>query len=187
MSGHSKWNNIKNRKGAVDRVRAKTFNELSKKIRIQVKQSGTGDPKASPALALLFDKAREANMPNDKIQRAINSGLGKGAAGNIQEVTYEGYGPGGVAIMAIAQTDNPNRTASEIRFIFSRHEGSLSGPNSAKFMFNWQADKYVPNMPMEVTEPATIAILDELIAELEDNDDVEDVYVSATWQSPEAE
>jgi len=187
MSGHSKWNNIKNRKGAVDRQRAKVFNELSKQIRIQVKQSGTGDPKASPALRLLFDKAREANMPNEKIQRAIASGLGKGAAGDIHEVTYEGYGPGGVAIIAIAQTDNPNRTASEVRYIFSRHEGALSGPNSAKFMFTWTDDKYVPNMPMEITDATMIATLDELVGELEENEDVEEVFVSANWQSPEAE
>lgn len=179
MAGHSKWNNIKNRKGAVDQQRAATFNVLAKQIRIAVKQSGSGDPKANPTVRMLLDKAREANMPKEKIQRAIDSGLGKGSNGIINEVTYEGYGPGGVAILAVAHTDNPNRTASEIRYIFSRNGGNLSGPNSAKFMFQWVDDSYQSTMPVEITDPLVAQQLQELYAELSANEDVEDVYVSA--------
>lgn len=183
MAGHSKWNNIKNRKGAVDEQRASTFNQLSKLIRIAVKQAGSDDPQSSPSVRVLLDKARQANMPKDKIQKAIDSGLGKGSNGSIQEVTYEGYGPGGVAFIAVAQTDNANRTASEIRYIFSRNGGSLSGPNSAKFMFTWDGEAYIPSMPLEIDDPQQIEQIQNLQTQLEENDDVEDVYHTA--QLPE--
>lgn len=187
MSGHSKWNNIKNRKGAQDKVRAKTFNDISKLIRIAVKSSGSGDPKNNAALRLLMDKARQANMPNDKIQRAIDVGLGKGKAGSIHEIVYEGFAPGGVAILAIAQTDNPNRTAGEVRAIFSKKAGNLAGPGSAMFLFKRQGDTYETVMPIELTDPASILQLEELIEELENNEDVEEVFVAATWVSPQDE
>ena len=184
MAGHSKWNNIKNRKGAQDRARAKTFNDLSKLIRIAVKQGKSGDPKANPSLRLLMDKARQANMPNDKIQRAIDAGLGKGKGGAIQEIIYEGFGPGGVGMLVIAQTDNPNRTAGEVRAQFSKNGGALAGPGAAMYLFQREDISYTPLMPMEVTDAEVIVQLDELMAELETNDDVEELFVAATWESP---
>lgn len=184
MSGHSKWNNIKNRKGAQDRAKAKTFNDLSKLIRIAVKEGQSGDPKSNASLRLLMDKARQANMPNDKVQRAIDAGLGKGKAGSIQEIIYEGYGPGGVGILVIAQTDNPNRTAGEVRAHFSKSGGALAGPGAAMYLFQREDLSYKPLMPIEITEAEVIVQLDELLAELETSDNVEELFVAATWESP---
>lgn len=187
MSGHSKWNNIKNRKGAQDKVRAKVFNDLSKLMRIAVKQSNSGDPKSNPTLRLLMDKARQANMPNDKIQRAIDAGLGKGKGGSIQEIVYEGFGPGGVAMLVTAVTDNPNRTASEIRAIFSRAGGALAGPGSAMYLFKRQGDTYETIMPLELTDQSIISQIEALVEELENNDDTEEVFLSATWPASQLE
>lgn len=187
MSGHSKWNNIKNRKGAQDKAKAKVFNDLSKLIRIAVKQSNSGDPKSNPTLRLLMDKARQANMPNDKIQRAIDAGLGRGKAGAIQEIIYEGFGPGGVGMLVIAQTDNPNRTGGEVRSTFSKRGGSLAGPGSAMYLFQRQGDTYQALMPMEITDEQTITQLEELVGDLETNEDVEELFLSATWQQAQVE
>jgi len=179
MSGHSKWNNIKNRKGAVDGVRASTFNQLSKLIRIAVKQNGSGDPRSNATLRTLLDKARAANMPKEKVQRAIDVGLGKGSNGAINEVIYEGYGPGGVGILVVAQTDNANRTSGEIKFIFSRHNGSLAGPGAAMFLFTKNGQGYQPSMPLEISEEIVMEQLLELRDALLENEDVEDIYLSA--------
>jgi YebC/PmpR family DNA-binding regulatory protein len=183
MSGHSKWNNIKNRKGAQDIHRAAIFNQISKQIRIAVKQGKSGDPKSNPSLRLAMDKARSANMPNDRIQKAIDTGLGKGKNGSIHEIVYEGFGPAGVAFLAVAQTDNPNRTSGEVKFIFSRNGGALAGPGSAMYLFTRHGDEYTATMPMDVPEENREAVLD-LMVELEANDDVEQVFVSANL--PEA-
>lgn len=187
MAGHSKWNNIKNRKGAQDKARAKVFNDISKLIRIAVKTSGSGDPKSNPSLRLLMDKARQANMPNDKIQKAIDAGLGRGKGGAIQEIIYEGFAPGGVGMLVIAQTDNPNRTAGEVRSIISKKGGNLAGPNAAMFLFQRQGDTYQAAMPMEITDAQTISQLEELVEDLEASDDVEEVFMAATWASTQEE
>lgn len=180
MAGHSKWNNIKNRKGAQDKARAKVFSQISKLIRIAVKEGGGGDPQMNPSLRVALDKARAANMPKVNIDRAIERGLGKSSSGaTIQEIVYEGFGPGGVAILAVGMTDNPNRTASEVKFAFSRNGGSLGGPGSAMYMF--QRDKeggYECTMPLEVDEQ-TVGQLQTLVDKLRESDDIEDVYLAA--------
>lgn len=181
MAGHSKWNNIKNRKGAADEKRAKVFAELSKHIRLAVKEGKSDTPQFNPSLRLALDKARAANMPKDKIQRAIDRGMGRGAAGaSIQEVMYEAFGPGGVAILIQAVTDNLNRTGSEIRFALSRNGGSLAGPGSAKYMFQRTADgqSYQASMTVEVGDQDGEALL-ALIEALEEHDDVEEVITNA--------
>jgi len=180
MSGHSKWNNIKNRKGAQDTQRASQFNQISKQIRIAVKLGKSGDPKFNPSLRLAMDKARLANMPNEKVQRAVDSGLGKGKNGAIQESIYECFGPGGVAILVIAHTDNPHRTSAEIKFILSRNGGAMAGPGSAAYLFKRQNDEYVPTMPLEVGD-AELEALANLQSELEANEDVEDVYLNLAF------
>jgi len=180
MSGHSKWNNIKNRKGAMDGAKASIFNQLAKLIRIAVKQGGSGDPKSNATLRTLLEKARAANMPKEKVQKAIDTGLGKGSNGSINEVVYEGYGPGGAAFLVVAQTDNPNRTSGEIKFIFSRNYGALSGPGSAMFLFTKNdAQSYQVRMPLVIEDETSLTQLLDLRLALEENDDVEDVYVSA--------
>lgn len=187
MAGHSKWNNIKNRKGAVDQKRARVFNQIAKNIRIAVQQGKSGDPKNNPLLRTQLDKARAANMPGDKIQRAINSGLGRGANGAIQEIVYEGFGPGGVGMLVVAHTDNPNRMSGDIKFIFSRNNGSLGGPGSAKYLFQRQGDSYQVTMPMDVADEATLTQLADLKTALEENEDVEEVFLALAADSADAD
>jgi YebC/PmpR family DNA-binding regulatory protein len=181
MAGHSKWNNIKNRKGAADEKRAQVFAQHSKHIRIAVKEGKSDNPQFNPSLRLALDKARAANMPKDKIQRALDRGMGRGAAGaTIQEVTYEAFGPGGVALLINAVTDNLNRTSSEIKFALSRNGGSMAGPGSAKYMFQRSADGqgYTTTMPMDISDEDGEALLT-LIDTLQEHDDVEDVFTNA--------
>src|SRR3989344_3563462 len=120
MSGHSKWSTIKHKKESTDQKRGKLFSQISRTITIAVRQSGTGDPDLNPSLRLALEKARAANMPGENINRAIRRGLGRGDSGALEEVTYEGYGPGGVGVMVIAHTDNRQRTTAEIRNILER-------------------------------------------------------------------
>ena len=135
MSGHSKWSSIKHKKGAADAKRGKLFTKLARAITIAARDGG-GNPDANPALALAVQKARDASMPKDNIQRAIDRGTGEGAdAAAIESVTYEGYGPGGAAILVEALTDNRNRTGSEVRHLFDRHGGSLGEPGSVAWQF----------------------------------------------------
>jgi len=135
VAGHSKWANTKHRKGALDKKRAKIFSKLAKFIIIAARDGG-GDPAANSKLRLAVDKARAANMPKDNIERAIKRAAGGEDDTNYEEVRYEGYGPGGVAVIVEALTDNRNRTASEVRSAFSKHGGSLGETNSVSFMFD---------------------------------------------------
>jgi YebC/PmpR family DNA-binding regulatory protein len=135
MSGHSKWHNIKLRKGKADAQRGALFTKLSKEIILAAK-SGSPDPEANYRLKMAVDKARENNVPQDNIKRAIARATGADGAKEIEELRYEGYGPAGVAIILEAATDNRNRTASELRFLFSRHGGSLGETGSVAWMFD---------------------------------------------------
>src|SRR5881397_1042420 len=125
MSGHSKWSKVKRFKGAIDAKRGKIFSKLSKEITIAAKTGG-GDPNANPRLRSAIQAARAQSMPNDNIERAIKRGTGEGNdAQNFEEIVYEGYAPSGVAVIVEAATDNKNRTAAEIRSIFSKNNGNL--------------------------------------------------------------
>jgi YebC/PmpR family DNA-binding regulatory protein len=125
LSGHSKWSTIKRKKGAQDARRGALFGKLSRAITVAAREGG-GDPEMNPALSLAVHKARDANMPNDNIQRAIDKGTGAhGEAETFERITYEGYAPGGVAVMVEVLTDNRNRAASDIRYIFSKNGGKL--------------------------------------------------------------
>lgn len=177
MAGHSKWNNIKQRKGAVDAKRAKIFAQLSKLIRVAVKEGKSDNPQFNPGLRVILDKARAANMPKENISRAIDRGMGRGPGGPIQEIMYEGFGPHGVAVLVHAATNNPARTGADIRFIFSRNGGSLGGPGSAQYMFERKGVEFTPMMPMELGEAET-AEVETLIEELEGYDDVEEVVTT---------
>lgn len=177
MAGHSKWHNIKNRKGAQDAKRGKVFTQLAKLIRSAVKEHTSGDPGANPTLRLLLDKARAANMPKDNIQRAIDKGLGKSSSGQAyQDFLYEGFGPQGVGLLIEVVTDNPNRTSSEVRTLLSKAGGSLAGPHSVSYMFERnQSGEYESIMPLPVAE-GVVDQVTELIENLEALDDVEAVY-----------
>jgi len=137
---------------------------------------------------VLLDKARSANMPTTNIDRAIQRGLGKSASGaSIQEIVYEGFGPGGVAVLAVSLTDNANRTASEIKFAFSRNNGSLGGPGSAMYMFKRDNQGgYECTMPLDIDED-TAGLLLNLIDALREIEDVEDVYVATNLEEDSEE
>jgi YebC/PmpR family DNA-binding regulatory protein len=135
MSGHSKWHNIKLKKGKADAQRGALFTKLSKEIILAAK-GGSPDPEANYRLKMAVEKAREFNMPQENVKRAISRGSGQSGEREIEEIRYEGYGPYGLAVVVDAATDNRNRTAGEIRFLFSRHEGSLGETGSVAWMFD---------------------------------------------------
>jgi YebC/PmpR family DNA-binding regulatory protein len=135
MSGHSKWSSIKHKKGAVDAKRGKLFSKLARAIIVAARDGG-GDPENNATLATAIQKARDVSMPKDNIQRAIDRGTGAGADGAaIERILYEGYGPGGVAVLVEALSDNRNRASAEIRFAFSSNGGSLGEPGSVAWIF----------------------------------------------------
>jgi YebC/PmpR family DNA-binding regulatory protein len=134
MSGHSKWATIKHKKGAADRARGKLFNKLTRQIEVAARAGG-GDPDANPTLRTAMQKAKAAQMTNDAIDRAVKRGTGEGDTGTYEAVTYEGYAPGGVALMIDVLTDNRNRTGAEIRGVFTRLGGSLAEPGAVSWQF----------------------------------------------------
>lgn len=133
MAGHSKWSNIKNRKGAQDAKRGKIFQKMSREIYMAAKQGA--DPDMNPALRLALEKAKSANVPNDVVNRAIDKATGASSDENYDEVIYEGYGPNGVAILVYTLTDNRNRTAPNIRVAFTRNGGNMGSSGSVSYMF----------------------------------------------------
>ena len=135
MAGHSKWKQIKRKKAVADAKRGAAFTKLIREITIAAKQGG-GDPAGNPRLRTAIDAAKAENMPLDNIERAIKKGTGELEGVTYEEVTYEGYGPGGAAILIHATTDNANRTVAEIRHVFSRHGGNLGAANSVSWMFD---------------------------------------------------
>lgn len=135
MSGHSKWHNIQGRKNAQDAKRGKVFQKLSREIYMAAKAGGP-DPSMNPALRLVVDKAKAANMPNDNVERAIKKATSAVDETNYDEITYEGYGPGGVGILVHALTDNRNRTATNVRVAFTRNGGSLGETGSVSYLFD---------------------------------------------------
>jgi YebC/PmpR family DNA-binding regulatory protein len=135
MAGHSKWASIKHKKAIVDSRRGAHFTKLARAITVAAKEGG-GHPTGNASLATAIQKARDASMPKDNIERAIAKGTGAGADGDsIERVLYEGYGPGGVAVLVEALTDNRNRTGSDVRHIFSKHGGNLGEPGSVAYLF----------------------------------------------------
>ncbi|MEY3283211.1 MAG: hypothetical protein RIR86_1224 [Acidobacteriota bacterium] len=136
MSGHSKWHTIKHKKGALDAKRGKLFTKLIKEITVAARSGGSGDVVTNARLRKAVTDAKAANMPNDTIDRAIKRGTGELDGVNYEEISYEGYGPGGVAVMINVMTDNRNRTVSEIRHIFSKNGGNLGESGSVAWMFN---------------------------------------------------
>jgi YebC/PmpR family DNA-binding regulatory protein len=144
MSGHSKWSTIKRKKGAADAKRGALFGKLSKAITVAAREGG-GDAEMNPALGLAVQKAKAGNMPNDNIQRAIDKGTGAGSdADTYERITYEGYAPGGVAVLVDVLTDNRNRAASDVRYIFSKNGGKLGTSGSVAYLFERKGVILVP-------------------------------------------
>ncbi len=244
MSGHSKWANIKRQKGAADARKGKIFTKLGREIQIAVKVGGSADPNANSKLKDVIAKCKTANMPNDNIQRSIKKAAGEGDGANYEEITYEGYGPGGVAVIVECTTDNRNRTAGDLRHYFDKFGGNLGQSGCVSFMFNkkgviviendgkigeddlmmealeagaedMKADgdvfeiltdpadfsavrealenkgyefleaevSMIPTTTTKLTDPEHIKFMDKLIENLEDLDDVSNVYHS--WEQDE--
>lgn len=151
MSGHSKWNNIQGRKNAQDAKKGKIFQKLSREIYMAAKNGGS-DPDINSALRLVMDKAKSANMPNDNVERAIKKATSNADGANYEEVIYEGYGPGGVAILVETLTDNRNRTATDVRVAFDRNGGSLGETGSVSYMFDRQGYIAIERADLSLSE-----------------------------------
>ncbi|MDO5036872.1 MAG: YebC/PmpR family DNA-binding transcriptional regulator [Tissierellia bacterium] len=134
MAGHSKWNNIKRKKGKEDAKKGKIFTKMARNISVAAREGG-GDPEFNPSLKVAVDKAKAMNMPNDNIERAIKKGTGEGGEGNFEAITYEGYGPSGVAVMVKCLTDNRNRTAPDVRHAFDKVGGNMGTSGSVSYLF----------------------------------------------------
>ncbi len=174
MSGHSKWANIKHRKGAQDARRAQLFTRIGREIQIAAREGG-GDPVANSRLRAAITAGRTVNMPGENIDRAIKRGTGELEGVSYEEVVYEGFGPGGVAILVQALTDNRNRTTSEMRFLFTRNGGDLGGAGSVAWMFERRG--YLEIARDAIGEDALMeAVLEAGGDDLRVGDDVYEVY-----------
>ena len=152
MSGHSKWHNIQKTKGAQDAKRAQAFTKIAREMIVAVKEGGSGDPNNNSRLATVIAKAKAANMPNDNIKRTIEKALGSGNADNYESVTYEGYGPAGVAVIVDAMTDNRNRTASDMRHYFDKFGKGLGATNCVSWSFDKKGVLVIDNEDEELDE-----------------------------------
>ncbi len=172
MSGHSKWSTIKHKKAITDAKKGKVFTKLAKQITIAVQQGGNGDPNSNPSLRLYVDKARQANMPNDNVRRAIERGLGKGEGGRLEEVSYEGYGPFGVGMIVSCVTDNRNRTGSDVRNLMEKAGGSIGGPGSVTYL------KHIQPIPRITLPDGSKEKVEILLDQLDELDDVVEVWTN---------
>ncbi|MCD8017079.1 MAG: YebC/PmpR family DNA-binding transcriptional regulator [Oscillospiraceae bacterium] len=174
MSGHSKWHNIQKTKGAADAKRAQAFTKIAREMIVAVKEGGSGDPANNSRLATVIAKAKAANMPNDNIKRTIDKALGSGDTANYERVTYEGYGPGGVAIIVEAMTDNRNRTASEVRHYFDKYGGNLGAANCVSWSFDRKGVIVIDNEDEDLDEDAVM--MDALDAGADDFEPDEGIF-----------
>ena len=186
MSGHSKWSQIKRQKGVTDAARSKTFSRFAKLIAIEAKKAGGN--LSSPGLVSAIERAKAANMPKDNIERAVSKGSSKDA-GDLAQVVYEWYGPGGTAIIIDALTDNTNRTTQEIKHLISKSGFELGTPGSAAWAFQKSPDgRFTPNEPMMDLSEADESALGTIFDQLDENDDVQRVFTNARgYESNESE
>ena len=177
MSGHSKWHTIKHKKGALDAKRGKIFTKLIKEITVAARTGGSGDVDANARLRKAVNDAKGQNMPNDTIDRAIKRGTGELEGVNYDEITYEGYGPNGVAVMVETMTDNRNRTVAELRHIFSKNGGNLGESGSVAWMFDKKGYIVVDKAAKSEEELFDIAI-EAGADDMQDDGDVFEIFTS---------
>ncbi len=177
MSGHNKWTQIKRQKESTDAKKSKIFSKLSRNISVEAKLSGGTD---SPGLRAAIEKAKKVNMPKDVIERAVKKGSEPSA--NMESITYEAYGPGGAGIIIETLTDSRNRTAQEIKHIFSKNGFALGGIGSVAWAFSKEntpeGQAWKPNSTVALSDN-DLELLEKLVEELEDNDDIQEVYTNA--------
>lgn len=178
MAGHSKWANIKHRKAAQDKKRAKIWTRIIKEVTIAARDGG-GDPDTNPALRLAVQNAKGANMPKDTIERAIKKGSG-GEAANLETVTYEGYAPHGIAIFVEATTDNINRTVANVRAIFNKYNGNLGTNGSLSFIFDTKGVFTIENEKLadQDEEELELELIDGGAEDVERDDELTTIYTS---------
>jgi DNA-binding regulatory protein, yebC/pmpR family len=186
MSGHSKWANIKRKKGANDAIRGKITTKIGREITIAVRMGG-GDPTGNMRLKLALSKAKANNIPKDNIQRAIQKGLGAAEGSNYEELTYEGYGPAGSAIMLDILTDNRNRSAADVRHIFSKYGGNLGETGCVGWMFKQKAVFIVEKETFEDEDELMSIVLEAGAEDLKAEDDVFEITADpADYEAIEA-
>jgi YebC/PmpR family DNA-binding regulatory protein len=177
MSGHSKWSTIKRQKGVTDAKRGALFTKVAREISVAARQGG-GDPDANYRLRLAIEKARSVNMPADNIKRTIDKATGGGEAEQFEEIVYEGYGPGGVAVLVEAQTDNRNRTAAEVRSVFTKAGGQLAGSGAVAWQFEPRGMISVARNGVDVDE-VTLSAIDAGAEDVDtDDDEVIGIYTT---------
>ena len=179
MSGHSKWHNIQKTKGAADAKRAQAFTKIAREMIVAVKEGGSGDPRSNSKLASVIAKAKAANMPNDNIKRTIEKALGSGNTDNYEKITYEGYGPQGVAIIVETMTDNRNRTAGEVRHLFDKYGGSMGVTGCVSWSFDRKGVIIIDNEDEELDEDTVMMdALDAGAADVEPDEGSFTVYTA---------
>ncbi|MBF0706396.1 YebC/PmpR family DNA-binding transcriptional regulator [Alkalihalobacillus hwajinpoensis] len=176
MAGHSKWKNIQRRKNAQDAKRGKVFMKLAKEIFVAAKQGG-GDPETNPSLRLAVDKAKSSNMPNENIDRAIKKATGDLDGVQYENVTYEGYGPGGAAIMVQLLTDNKNRAAADVRHAFSKNKGNMGENGCVSFLFNRKGLLVIDRSENDLDgDELMLQVIEAGAEEMETNEDAYEIY-----------
>lgn len=177
MAGHSKWNNIKHKKGKEDAKKAKVFAKMSRYITVAARSGGL-DPEFNPELKVAIDKAKSENMPNDNIERALKKAAGDQAAADFEEILYEGYGPSGVAVMVTALTDNRNRTAPDVRHAFDKNGGNLGTTGCVSFMFDKLGTIIIEKSDKVLEDDLTLQAIDLGADDIEVLDDAYEITTS---------
>lgn len=180
MSGHSKWHNIRRKKGILDAKKGKIFSKMSRLITVAARQGG-GDVDSNASLRMVVDKAKLAKMPKEGIERAIKKGTGDTEGATLDEVAYEGYGPEGVAFLVKGVTDSKNRLVAEIRVYFDRSGGTLGATGSTSYIFG--DDPENPSFEIKITDEGKLKKILALVDALEDNEDITEVF--ANFSVPE--
>lgn len=175
MSGHNKWSSIKHKKAITDAKRGKNFSKISRLISIAAKEKGPS-PEDNPKLRMAIEKAREANMPKDNVEKAIKKGSGQLDGVQIEEILYEAYGPSGTALIISGITDNKNRAVAEIRHILTKYNGKMAQVGSVKYMFDKEGEEWKPKYPVEITDERIKKQIEKLFEALDENDDVQEIY-----------
>ncbi len=178
MSGHSKWANIKNKKEKTDAQKGKIFTKIGREIAIAVKEGGGGDPVNNSKLRDVIAKAKAANMPNDNINRSIKKAMGDANAANYEEITYEGYGPGNIAVIVNVVTDNRNRIAAEMRHIFDKSGGNMGNSGSVSWMFDKKGQIVIERTALMDEDEVMMQALDAGAEDFVANDDTFEIYTA---------
>lgn len=174
MSGHSKWSKIKHAKKITDARKSNVFSKMAKMIAVAARKGG--DPEMNPTLRLVIEQAKSVNMPNDNIERAIKRGTGEDKEGQLEEITYEAYGPSGTPLIIEAITDNKNRTLAEIKHILNSFNSKLAESGSVKYLFDKKGEDWLPKYSTEITDEKLKEQLIKLFEALDEQDDVKEIY-----------